>query len=460
MNFNDTICSIVTGIGPSAVSIIRVSGDDAVEIAGKLWGGKQSLTEIESNKVVLGKIYDNYTNKMIDEGFFIVMRDPKSYTGEDVVEIQVHGSFVGVNYILELLIKNGARHAEAGEFTKRAFLNGKMDLTKAEGIIDLIDAKNKQSLRFAADSLGGKSSIELRSIIAKIVEILAYLEASIDFPEDDVPSLSMEEKQSKIESIKKEILLLLQRNEKSKYINEGIRVLILGEPNVGKSSFLNLLLNEERAIVSDIPGTTRDVIEEYLTIGKIPAKIIDTAGIRDSDDLIENLGIEKAKESIEKADLIIYMIDVTQDYIHEKDKILSLIENKKKIILLNKVDAIKGDFRVKDIVNCFSGEKVLEFSTKQKEYLDILEKEIEGAFIDSDYDYNEGAFITNVRQKGLLEKAKIYINQSLESVLNGMEDDFVTIDLYDAKRAIEEILGDNISEDIMDQIFSKFCIGK
>ena len=460
MKYNDTICSIVTGIGPSAVSIIRISGDEAVEIAENLWRGKTKLSLQESHKLVLGKIYDNFTNQMIDEGFFVVMRAPKSYTGEDIVEIQVHGSFIGVNYILELLIKNGARHAEAGEFTKRAFLNGKMDLTKAEAIIDLIEAKNKQSLRFAADSLGGKNSAELNSLISDIVEILAYLEASIDFPEDDVPSLSTEEKKERITKIRDGIQLFLQRNEKSKYINEGIRILILGEPNVGKSSFLNLLLDEERAIVSDIPGTTRDVIEEYLTIGKIPAKIMDTAGIRHSDDMIERLGIEKAKESIDKADLIIYMIDLTKTYVFEEDEILELIENKNKIILLNKIDAIKDEFVVNKIYNCFPGEKVLNFSTKDKEYLTTLEKEIENTFVDSDYDYNEGAFITNVRQKGLLEKALLYISQSLESVLNGMEDDFVTIDLYDAKRAVEEILGDNINEDVMDQIFSKFCIGK
>ncbi len=460
MKYNDTICSIVTGIGASAVSIIRISGDESIEIAEKLWRGKTKLSQMESHKLVLGKIYDNFTNQMIDEGFFVVMKAPKSYTGEDVVEIQVHGSFLGVNYILELLIKNGARHAEAGEFTKRAFLNGKMDLTKAEAIIDLIEAKNKQSLRFAADSLGGKNSTELKSLISDIVEILAYLEASIDFPEDDVPSLSTEEKEFKITKIRNSIQLFLQRNEKSKYINEGIRILILGEPNVGKSSFLNLLLDEERAIVSDIPGTTRDIIEEYLTIGKIPAKIIDTAGIRHSDDMIERLGIEKAKESIEKADLIIYMIDLTKEYSFEDDEIIQLIGKKNKIILLNKIDAINDKSKVNKIQNCFPREKVLNFSTMEKEYLNNLEKEIEDTFVDSDYDYNEGAFITNVRQKGLLEKALLYINQSLESVLNGMEDDFITIDLYDAKRSLEEILGDNINEDVMDQIFSKFCIGK
>lgn len=460
MKINDTICSIITGIGASAVSIIRISGDESIEIAEKLWRGKERLSAAESHKAILGKIYDNFDNQMIDEGFFIVMRAPRSYTGEDVVEIQVHGSFVGINYILELLIRNGARHAEAGEFTKRAFLNGKMDLTKAEGIIDLIEAKNKQSLKFAANSLGGRNSSEIRSLLTEIVDILAYLEASIDFPEDDVPSLSLEEKTTRIGNIKGSLQLLLLRNEKSKYINEGIRILILGEPNVGKSSFLNLLLDEERAIVSDIPGTTRDIIEEYLTIGKIPAKIIDTAGIRHSDDLIEKLGIEKAKEGIERADLIIYMIDLTQKYVFEEDEILDLIKDKKRIILLNKFDALEDKAVINEIIGFLPDEKILNFSTKEKTYLDTLEKEIEDFFIDSDYDYNEGAFITNVRQKALLEKALIYIEQSLESVINGMEDDFITIDLYDAKSSLEEILGEDVNEDVMEQIFSKFCIGK
>lgn len=460
MKFNDTICSIVTGIGPAAVSIIKLSGDDAIEIVSKVWGGSKNFSEIESHKAVLGKIMDNFTNQVIDEGLFIIMKAPRSYTGEDVVEIQSHGSFIGVNYILEVLIKNGARHAEPGEFTKKAFINGKLDLTKAEGIIDLIEAKNKQGLKFAANTLAGTNSNELNVIISNIIEILAYLEASIDFPEDDVPSLSKEEKLLRIKDINDEIELLLHRSEKSKYINEGIRILILGEPNVGKSSFLNLLLNEERAIVSEIPGTTRDIIEEYLTIGKIPAKIIDTAGIRQSEDLIEKIGIEKAIDGIERADLVIYMIDLSKKYVHEKDEIIDLIKNNNKIILLNKVDLLENEKEIEEIEKFFPEEKILKFSTKEKKYLEALEKEIENTFIDSDYDYNEGAFITNVRQKSLLGKALLYIKQATESINNGMEDDFITIDLYDAKSSIEEILGNNINEDIMEEIFSKFCIGK
>lgn len=460
MKITDTICSIVTGIGPAAVSIIKISGDEAVEIANKLWKGNKTLFEQESHKAKIGKIFDNFTGHLLDEALVIVMKAPHSYTGEDVVEIQTHGSFIGVNYILELLIKNGARHAEPGEFSKRAFLNGKMDLTKAESVIDIIEAKNKIGLKFASDSLAGKNASEFNLIIGDIIELLAYMEASIDFPEEDVPSLSKEEKVNRISKIKREIEELLQRSEKSKYINEGIRILILGEPNVGKSSFLNLLLNEERAIVSDIPGTTRDIIEEYLTVGKIPAKIIDTAGIRRSEDLIEKIGIEKAKEGIEKADLIIYILDLSKDYSIIQDEIFDLIKNKNKIILLNKIDTIKDQNVVKTFQEFFPKEKVLPFSTFDRKYLEVLEKEIESTFLDSDYDFNEGIFITNTRQKGLLEKSLIFINQSLESVIKNMEDDFVTIDLYDAKSSIEEIIGTNINEDIMEQIFSKFCIGK
>ena len=460
MKITDTICSIVTGIGPAAVSIIKISGDEAVEIANKLWKGNKTLFEQESHKAKIGKIFDNFTGHLLDEALVIVMKAPHSYTGEDVVEIQTHGSFIGVNYILELLIKNGARHAEPGEFSKRAFLNGKMDLTKAESVIDIIEAKNKIGLKFASDSLAGKNASEFNLIIGDIIELLAYMEASIDFPEEDVPSLSKEEKVNRISKIKREIEELLQRSEKSKYINEGIRILILGEPNVGKSSFLNLLLNEERAIVSDIPGTTRDIIEEYLTVGKIPAKIIDTAGIRRSEDLIEKIGIEKAKEGIEKADLIIYILDLSNDYSIIQDEIFDLIKNKNKIILLNKIDTIKDQNVVKTFQEFFPKEKVLPFSTFDRKYLEVLEKEIESTFLDSDYDFNEGIFITNTRQKGLLEKSLIFINQSLESVIKNMEDDFVTIDLYDAKSSIEEIIGTNINEDIMEQIFSKFCIGK
>ena len=460
MKVYDTICSIVTGIGPSGVAIVKISGDEAVSIAGKLWKGSVPLDEMESHKLTYGKVYDNFSDQMIDEGLFVVIRVPRSYTGEDVVEIQVHGSFIGINYILELLIRNGARHAEPGEFTRRAFLNGKMDLIKAEGIIELIEAKNKQGLRFAADSIEGKNSSEINSIIEYLTELLAYLEASIDFPEDDVPILSKAEKEYKIKRISEELELLIERSEKGKYINEGIRILILGEPNVGKSSFLNLLLDEERAIVSEIPGTTRDTIEEYLTIGKIPAKIIDTAGIRQSEDIIEKIGIKKAKENIEKSDLIIYMIDVSGKYKKEEDPIFDLIKDKNKIILLNKIDLLDNINETTKYKEIFPDEKIINFSTQDKKYLSSLEKIIEESFLDSDFDYNEGAFITNVRQKGLLEKALQFIKQALNSVRDEMEDDFVTIDLYDARNSLFEIVGKNVNEDLMDQIFSKFCIGK
>lgn len=460
MNYNDTICSIVTGIGPAAVSIIKVSGLEAIEIVDKLWRGKKKLSQMESHHVQLGKIYDNFTGQLVDQCLCLPMKAPRSYTGEDVVEIQSHGSFIAVNYILELLIKNGARHAQAGEFSKRAFLNGKMDLTEAEAIIDIIEAKNKQGLKFAADSLAGKNSQALEMILFDLIELLAYMEASIDFPEDDLPPLEKEEKEKRIKNISLKVEELLLKSEKSKYINDGIRILIIGQPNVGKSSFLNMLLDEERAIVSDIPGTTRDTVEEYLTIGKIPAKIIDTAGIRKSHDAIEKLGIQKSKEGIDKADLIIYMIDLSQTYDKSTDEIYPLIKEKKKIILLNKIDTLEDHEVLSKIKTDFPQEKVFPFSTLEKKHLDILEKEIENTFIDSDYDFNEGVFITNSRQKGLLEKTLLFLKQALHSLAVGMEDDFITIDLYDAKLALEETSGKNISEDIMEAVFSKFCIGK
>lgn len=460
MNYEDTICSIVTGIGPAAVSIIKVSGDEAIEITDKIWKGRKRISQMESQTFLLGKIYDNFSGQMVDECLCLLMKGPRSYTGEDVVEIQSHGSFIAINYILELLIKNGARHAEPGEFSKRAFLNGKMDLTKAEGIIDLIQAKNKQALKFAADSLAGKNAQALEGILIELIELLAYMEASIDFPEDDLPSLDKEEKEKRIKKISQDIESLLLKSEKSRYISDGIRILILGEPNVGKSSFLNLLLEEERAIVSDIPGTTRDIIEEYLTIGKIPAKIIDTAGIRKSQDVIEKIGIEKAKEGIEKADLIIYMIDASKKYDKNQDEIYPLIKDKEKIILLNKADIIQDELNLAQFRAALPQEKIFPFSTMEKENLDILEKEIENSFIDSEYDFNQGVFITNSRQKGLLARSLFSLQEALESVENDLEDDFVTIDLYDAKSALEETSGKNISDDVMDAVFSKFCIGK
>ncbi len=460
MHQNDTICAIVTGIGAAGVSIIKISGDEAITLADKIWHSQVPISQMQSHTLSYGKLIDNFTEQLVDEGIALLMKGPRSYTGEDIVELQIHGSYVGVTYALELLIKNGARHAEAGEFTRRAFINGKLDLTKAEGIIDLLEAKNRQNLKFATDSVAGKSAEHIHQLIDDITEIIAYLEASIDFPEDDVPSLKKEEKQEKLYNIISDIEEIVQKSNKGKYISEGINLLILGEPNVGKSSFLNLLLDEERAIVSEIPGTTRDTIEEYLTIGKIPAKIIDTAGIRDSDDLIEKIGIDKAKQYIEKSDFIVYILDATSDYDKEKDQIYHLVKEKEKIILLNKTDLVDDQKILSKYKDVFIGEKILPFSTQDHKYLIEFENVIEDIFIDSSYDYNEGTFITNARQKGLLEQSLVYIKQAASSVETDMEDDFLTIDLYDAKKSLEEVLGIQVSEDILDQIFSKFCIGK
>ena len=460
MKFSDTICSIITGIGAAGVSIIRISGEDAVEIASRICHTSPSFSTLPSHQVVFGRVVDNFTGQFLDEGLFFIMRSPRSYTGEDVVEIQVHGSYLGITTILELVVANGARHAEPGEFSKRAFLNGKMDLTKAEGIIDLIEARNKEQLRIAAESLGGKNYEGVTRLIEKVTEVLAYLEASIDFPEDDVPTLPREEKIQRLELARKEIEEILAMGDKGKYIHQGIKILILGEPNVGKSSFLNLILREERAIVSDIPGTTRDSIEEYLSIGKIPAKIIDTAGIRASDDQIEKMGITRAKDYIAGADVIIYMLDVTNLKSRSLDTIYPLLDGKRKILLLNKADLIDNDEPIQYYQKEYPGEICLPFSTQEAAHLGLLENTLESMFLDSDFDPNAGLLVTNSRQLGLLAKASQYLQQALVSVEKGLEDDFVTIDLYDCKATLEEVIGLSVTEDIIDQIFSKFCIGK
>ena len=460
MNQNDTICAIVTGIGVAGVSIIKISGDDAIQIAEKIWRSKKNINEMPSHTFCFGRVFDPEKNKFIDEGLLLLMKAPSSYTGEDVVELQVHGSWIGVTYITELLIKYGARYAEPGEFTKRAFLNGKLDLIKAEGIIDLIESNSRQQLSFASSSIGGKNSDVIYNIIDDLIELIAYMEASIDFPEDDVPALSKDYKIDKLQFIFNTLNIILDKSNKGKYLTQGINLLIIGEPNVGKSSLLNMLLNEDRAIVSDIPGTTRDTIEESLVIGKLPVKIVDSAGIRNSDDIIEKLGIDKTKNFIDKADFIVYMLDASLPYKKQDDLIYDLIKEKEKIILLNKVDLIDSDCIQPQIKETFNNERILYFSTNNSKYLIEFEKILEDIFLDSSYDYHEGAFITNSRQKGLLEQSLFFISQALHSSIDDMQDDFITIDLYDAKKSLEEMVGIQVSSDILDQIFSKFCIGK
>lgn len=456
---NDTIAAIVTAFGKAGVGIIRISGPDALEIGNKIYKGRKSLAESSTHTVNYGKVKDNFNDKIIDEALFLIMEGPRSFTGEDVVEIQCHGGIIPVKKVLELVLRNGARMAEAGEFSKRAFLNGKLDLSQAEAIMDIVEAKTEKTLDIAVNQLEGNLSRLIKEVRAELLKLVAFIEADIDFPEEDIERLTNDQELQLLSDIKNKITNILKTAQSGKIIREGLNVVIIGKPNVGKSSLLNALIKENRAIVTDIPGTTRDVIEEYLNLSGIPIRIIDTAGIRETNDLVEKIGVDKAKELVNKADLVLFVIDSERKVTDEDKSIIDLLENKEAIILVNKVDlGIEKDFisDLKTLVN----KPIIEISAKENMGLEKLEKNIVDMFFNGNIDFNDEILLTNTRHVQALEKACDYLEGAIKAVSNDLPGDFVTIDVRGAWESLGMVTGDTVDEDILDQIFSQFCIGK
>lgn len=457
----DTIAAITTVLGPSSVGIIRISGPDAVKIADKVFLGKRKI-KLENRPtytVTYGKILDE-EGKMVDEALALVMRGPKSFTGEDVVEIQCHGGMMVLRKTLELVIVAGARLAEPGEFSKRAFLNGRLDLSQAEAIMDIINAKTETAVQAAANNLQGTILRRVREISQKILEVNAYLEADIDFPEEDFYRLTTDELNNNILAIEKDIQEILDTYKSGRIIREGLKTVLIGKPNVGKSSLLNALLNERRAIVSDVPGTTRDTIEEYYNLGGIPLVLIDTAGIRATEDIVERMGVEKTREVIQKADLILYVMDVSAGVTKEDLTYLQDFPSEKLLIIINKVDLMEEKKTEQKIREELKEYKVLFISAKEGIGLKELENGIKQMFFEEKLEINEKPFLSNVRQKDALEKAKQAVVSARQSVEEQMPSDFVSIDLRQAWGLLGEVTGDTLDEDIIDQIFSQFCLGK
>ena len=468
-----------------------ISGENSGIVASKLFKcAKKDLTveNFESHKVVYGKIVDEKGN-VIDEALCIAMWAPNSYTKENVVEIQSHGGALVVRRILELALQNGARMAEPGEFTKRAFLNGRLDLSQAQSVMDIIKARTDASLRMAAGHLQGKFSDEIKAMRHDILEVIAHLEASIDFPEDDIEDVAKDEASAKVRNIKNRIEEMLSTFNTGRILRDGLVTAIIGKPNVGKSSLLNTLLREDRAIVTDIPGTTRDSLEEYANIGGVPLKIIDTAGIRETEDVVEKIGVEKAREAAAKADLLIYVADSSRNLDEDDHKIMELLKNKKSIILLNKSD-LSSDLTKEDeeIINLLQGKegivlltkndlscvldiedlqkrlqgnfKYMQISTFNNDGIKELEQEIVNRVYSGTVKQAEGVFVNNVRQANALKEAQKYLEDCLNTIEMDMAEDFIVIDIRSAWEKLGEITGDTVDEDIIDQIFSQFCIGK
>jgi tRNA modification GTPase trmE len=453
---NDTIAAIATPMSESAIGIIRVCGDMAIDIVDKIYKGRRKLKESDTHTVNYGNIV--VSGEFIDEVLVILMKGPSTYTGEDTVEINCHGGILITQRILEEVIKAGAVLAEPGEFTKRAFLNGKMDLSRAESVIDIIEAKNQYALQSSLIHLRGGLSGLISGIRIKILDEVAFIEAALDDPEHyDLDEYRVELRR-KVYDIRSELKRLMDTYERGRIIKEGIETVIVGKPNVGKSSILNLLSRQEKAIVTDVAGTTRDSISEQIKISGININLTDTAGIRESDDLVESIGIKKSKDLIESAELVICVLDSSEKLSDEDKEILKIIEDKKAIILLNKSD--KQVIISKAELEKYSSHPVLEFSAKSGKGAEELEEFIRDKFYNKEIEYNDQVYITNIRHKRSIEEAIESIDLVLQSIDNGMAEDFLSIDLVNAYEFLGEIIGESPDEDIINTIFAKFCMGK
>ena len=462
MKLFDTIAAIATPQGYGGVAIIRISGENSQEIAGKIVRTKikKELNDLESHTLVLSDIY-RLDGALVDEALVSVMRAPRSYTGETVVEINCHGGYVAARQILEELLCAGARLAEAGEFTRRAFVNGKTDLVSAEAVNDIINANSKLGLRNAAETHRGKLSEKVNGIRDKAVDFAAHISAAVDFPEE-IEAVDDSFLLKGIEDIDKTISDMISGYEKGKMLRDGIHTAIVGRPNVGKSSVLNALAGEERAIVTDIPGTTRDVVEEYISLGGISLRLVDTAGIRESSDKVEQIGIERAKENIKKADLCLFVVDSSEEITAEDIEIAKSLENKNVILLLNKQD--KGECSTQGACEKLgiAPEDTVLTSTPEKGEatgIDALEKLISKKFIEGHISSDE-VYISCERQKEALLRAKSSLDKMRECLDAGMPADLVYVDLEDVISALGEVTGETVQEEIIDTVFSKFCVGK
>lgn len=456
---NDTIAAVATAMTASGIGIIRISGPDSRAITGKIYrskGGKKRIEEVPTHTINYGFIWDG--EEMIDEVLVMVMDGPRSYTGEDTVEIDCHGGVLAMKRVLETVVKYGARPAEPGEFTKRAFLNGRIDLSQAEAVIDVINAKNEYALKSSVSQLRGAVQKVIRKIREQIIYQIAYIESALDDPEHISIDGYGERLQEETGAIKEKINRLLDTVKEGKLMKEGIKTVIVGKPNAGKSSLLNILVGEERAIVTDIAGTTRDILEETIVLHGISLRMIDTAGIRNTEDVVEKIGVGKAIEYAKDADLVLYVVDASIPLDENDREIIKLLEDKKAVIILNKTD-LKQVVEERDLRE-LADHPVVSISAKEEEGIDRLEQQIKEMFFEGNLTFNDEIYITNVRHKAALEEAKRSILLVEDSIEMGMPEDFYSIDLMNAYEALGSIIGEAVGEDLVNEIFSKFCTGK
>ena len=462
----ETIAAISTGMTNSGIGIVRISGEEAFSIADRVYRGKDRISCVKSHTIHYGHITDG--EETVDEVLVMAMRSPHTFTGEDTVEINCHGGTFVVKRVLEAVLKNGARPAEPGEFTKRAFLNGKIDLSQAEAVIDVINSENEYALQNSISQLKGSLKNKISNIRNKIIYHTAFIESALDDPEHIEMNGYADVLLEAAEEIISELEKMISTADNGRVIREGINTVILGKPNAGKSSLLNVLAGHERAIVTDIEGTTRDIIEEQIRLGDLSLNVIDTAGIRQTEDVIEKIGVDRAKEYAGRADLIIYVVDSSRELDENDEKILPLIKNKNAVILLNKSDlnTVVTKEMIKEKISDLTGGAdkneipVISISAKEEKGIEKLEKKLKNMFLNGIISFNDQICISNVRQKNALTDALESMRKVVESINAGMPEDFYSIDLMDAYEALGSITGESVGEDLINEIFSKFCMGK
>ncbi|WP_274311988.1 tRNA uridine-5-carboxymethylaminomethyl(34) synthesis GTPase MnmE [Staphylococcus hyicus] len=456
----DTITSISTPMGEGAIGIVRLSGHDAVEIADKLYKGKSKLKDVASHTINYGHIIDPETNETVEEVMVSVLRAPRTFTREDIIEINCHGGILTINRVLELTMTHGARIAEPGEYTKRAFLNGRIDLSQAEAVMDFIRAKTDRASKVAQNQIEGRLSDMIKAQRQSILEILAQVEVNIDYPEyDDVEDATTEFLLERSKAIKIDIQKLLDTGVQGKIMREGLSTVIVGKPNVGKSSMLNSLIHDNKAIVTEIAGTTRDVLEEYVNVRGVPLRLVDTAGIRETEDIVERIGVERSRKALSEADLILFVLNYNEALTEEDRQLYEVIKNEDAIVIINKMD-LEQRLNIDELKEMVGDMPIIETSILKQQGIDDLELQIRDLFFGGEVQSQDMTYVSNSRHISLLKQAKQAIQDAIDAAEMGVPMDMVQIDLTRTWEILGEIIGESASEELIDQLFSQFCLGK
>lgn len=459
MNF-DTITSISTPMGEGAIGIVRLSGPEAVEIGDKLYKGKKKLKDVPSHTINYGHIIDPETDEVVEEVMISVLRAPKTFTREDIIEINCHGGILTINRILELTMTHGARMAEPGEYTKRAFLNGRIDLSQAEAVMDFIRSKTDRASKVAMNQIEGRLSDLIKQQRQSILEILAQVEVNIDYPEyDDVEDATTEFLLAQSKKIKNEIDQLLETGTQGKIMREGLSTVIVGKPNVGKSSMLNNLIQDNKAIVTEVAGTTRDVLEEYVNVRGVPLRLVDTAGIRDTEDIVEKIGVERSRKALSEADLILFVLNNNEPLTEEDRTLYEVIKNEDAIVIVNKTD-LERQLDIEEVKTMIGDTPLIQTSMLKQEGVDELELQIRDLFFGGEVQNQDMTYVSNSRHISLLKQARQTIQDAIDAAEAGIPMDMVQIDLTRTWELLGEIIGESASDELINQLFSQFCLGK